>query len=186
MLGGATCALWRMLRGHVVGDLLESPQAVIDRRLGELHPPRQLAEVELRVGAAPAGHLPQRSRQGVELADRLEPLDGGRLTQPRTYGLADVGSLEVEAAVHLAADLTHDPHAFEFHDRAARTHPREQAHDAVALFHIDDVLAATIHHPDLRAGRLGNTTDHARPRLTGRDEFEVVARRRRVDRPAAE
>src|SRR5713226_7814338 len=103
MLGGAASGFWRQIAVRMIGHLLQAAQAVVDRRLGQLHAPRELAKVELRVRATPAGHLTQRGRQAVELSLRFEPVDRSRLPQTRTDGLADVGGLEVEATVHLSA-----------------------------------------------------------------------------------
>src|SRR6266849_4294492 len=82
MLCGAARAIRRSAATGVVGDVLEAAQAVVDRRLRQFHPPGELAEVELRVGAAPVGHLAQGRRQPVELSGRFEPLDRSRLAKP--------------------------------------------------------------------------------------------------------
>src|SRR5438067_5667732 len=50
-----------------VRDLLDSPKAMVDRGLGEVHTIRELAEIQLRVRAPPPCHLTQRRRQGCEL-----------------------------------------------------------------------------------------------------------------------
>src|SRR5712691_148881 len=82
MLCGAARPIRRSAATGVVGDVLEAAQAVVDRRLRQFHAPGELAEVEIRVGAAPVGHLAQGGRQPVELSGRFEPLDRGRLTKP--------------------------------------------------------------------------------------------------------
>src|SRR5713226_5895245 len=96
MLCGATRPIRRSAATRVVSDVLESAQAVVDRRLRQFHPLGELAEVEPGIGGAPLGHLAQCGRQPVELSGRFEPLDRGGLAKPGTDGLADVGRLEVE------------------------------------------------------------------------------------------
>src|SRR5712692_1871931 len=82
MLCGAARAIRRSAATRVVGDVLEAAQAVVDRRLGQFHSPGELAQVKLRVGAAPVGHLAQGGRQPIELSCRFEPLDRSRLAEP--------------------------------------------------------------------------------------------------------
>src|SRR6266581_2052307 len=144
MLGGAACVP-RLARGSVgLRHLLKPAQPMIHRRLGEVHPPRKLAEVELRVLAPPPRHLAQGGRQGGEPAVGSERIDGRRLPEPRADRLADVRGLEVEPAVDLAADLAHDANVLELHHRAVGAHRREQADDPVAVLHVDHRLARTI------------------------------------------
>src|SRR5262245_45410479 len=54
------------------GQLLQPSQAMVDRGLRELHPARELAEVQLRVLAPPLRHLAQRRRKSPELPLGLE------------------------------------------------------------------------------------------------------------------
>src|SRR5882762_3048911 len=163
MLGGAASSLWRAWLAGRLSQLLEPSQAVIDGGLRKLHPARQLAEVELRVCAAPASHLAKGRRQTIEPAGHFEPLDRGGLAQPGSDGLADVGGLKIETPVDLSADLADHPHAFELHHCAVGTHQREQADDGVTFLEIDDVLTAALHDSGLRAHRLGHLRDCRRP-----------------------
>src|SRR5260370_17056631 len=101
---------------------------MVHRRLGKVHPLGQLTEVQLGVCAAPPRHLAQGRRQCVELPCRFEPFDRCRLPQPGPDRLADVGRLEIEAAVHLAAHLPHPPHAFEPHPPPPAAHPPNPPH----------------------------------------------------------
>src|SRR4029077_17579364 len=110
MLGGAARSLWPRVSARV-GQLLQAAQTVVDCGLRKLHPPGKLAQVELRVLAAPAGHLAQRGRKALETAPKREPLGAGRLAEARADRLADVGGFEVEPAVHLSAHFAHHPHA---------------------------------------------------------------------------
>ena len=159
---------------------------MVDRRLGQLHTPGQLPQVELRVGGAPPSHLAQRRRQPVELARRVEPFNSRRLPEPGADGLADVGGFEVEPAVHLPAHISNDSHVLELHHRPARAHERQQTNDAVALLDVDDVLPAPLHdaHPGARG--VDHVADGGCPRFGGGHELQVIARARRIDRPAAE
>src|SRR5690348_9552127 len=105
MLGGAALSLRRGELSGGLRKLLQPAQAMVDRRLRQLHAAGQLAKVQLRVLSPPPRHLTQRRRQAVHPALRLEALDGGRLAQARSNRLADVRRLEVEPAVDLAAHL---------------------------------------------------------------------------------
>src|SRR5437899_10537594 len=144
MLCGAAFELGRARVAVRYCQLLEAPQAMVYGRLRQLHPTRQLAEIQLRVLAPPPSHLAERGRQAVELAIRLEPLDGGRLTHARSDRLADVCRLEVEPAVHLAAHLAHHAHVLELHHGAAGTHQRKQATDPVPVLYVDDDHSAAV------------------------------------------
>src|SRR5260370_7498460 len=80
MLGGAACPLWTRVTARI-RQLLQTAKAVVDRGLRKLHPPRQLAQVQLRMLAPPAGHLAQRRRKPLQTTAALEPFDRGRLAE---------------------------------------------------------------------------------------------------------
>src|SRR5207245_6723011 len=117
----------------------------------ELHPPRQLAKVELWVLASPSRHLAERGRQPVEPALRLELSDGGGLAKSRANRLADVCGLEVQAPVDLAAHLADHAHVLELHDGAARAHDRQPAHAAITALGVAHRLASALADPGLDA-----------------------------------
>src|SRR6202521_5291780 len=133
MLGGASRWFAGAAGAARIGRLLQTAQAVVDRGLRKLHPPRQLAQVQLRMLAPPAGHLAQGRGKALEPTADLEPPDRSRLAETRSDRLADVRRFEVEPAVHLAAHLAHHPHALELHDGAAGAPHRKKAHDRVNL-----------------------------------------------------
>src|SRR6266540_5783141 len=108
MLGTAAFVLGSPAAAVGECQLLQPAEPVVDGRLGELHASGQLAQVELRILAAPARHLSERGGQAIQSASRLEPLDGGRLAEAGADRFADVCGLEVQPAVDLAADLAHD------------------------------------------------------------------------------
>src|SRR5260370_1405731 len=123
------------------GQLLQQGQAVVTLGVEKVHPPRQLAQVKLRMLAPPAGHLAQRRRKPLQTTAALEPFDRGRLAETGSDRLADVGRLEVEPAIHLTAHFAHHPHALELHDRAARPHQGKQAPDRATFFAAGGMLA---------------------------------------------
>src|ERR1700686_5579343 len=102
-LGGAARSFGRAGGSALIGQLLQTAQAVVDRGLRKLHPPRPLAQVPLRMLAPPAGHLAQGRGKALEPTADLEPPDRSRLAETRSDRLADVRRSEVEPAVHLAA-----------------------------------------------------------------------------------
>src|SRR5690242_6180792 len=99
MLCGAELLLRRPRVTVRLSQVLDAPEAVVDRGLGEVHAPCQLAEVQIRVLAPPASHLAQRRRQLRQRAVGVERLDGRRLAETRADRLADVRRLEVEPAI---------------------------------------------------------------------------------------
>src|SRR5690349_1704583 len=103
MLGGAASRARRVDLGVASSYLLETAQAVIHRRLRQLHPAGQLAKVQLRVLPSPARHLLEGRGQCLEHTAGFQRVDGRRLPETRPDRLADVGRLEVEAAVDPAA-----------------------------------------------------------------------------------
>src|ERR1700680_5037046 len=102
MLGGAARSFGRAGGAAHMGQLLQTAQTVVDRGLRNLHPPRQLAQVQLRMLAPPAGHLAQGRGKALEPTADLEPPDRSRLAETRSDRLADVRRFEVEAAGSLA------------------------------------------------------------------------------------
>src|SRR5260370_29355358 len=57
VLGGAPHGFRSAMIAIGLRELLEAAQAVVDRRLGQLHPARQLAQVQVRVLGSPAPPL---------------------------------------------------------------------------------------------------------------------------------
>src|SRR2546427_3711206 len=82
MLGGAARGFRRYAAVRMFGDLLQTSQSMVHRRLRKLHPIGQLAEVQLRVRAAPARHLAQRRRYSLELSRRFHTFHRGRPPRP--------------------------------------------------------------------------------------------------------
>src|SRR5438445_11368907 len=88
MLGGAARGFRRYAAVRMFGDLLQTSQSMVHRRLRKRHPIGQLAEVQLRVRAAPARHIAQCLRESVELAGRFQTLARGRLPRAASDRLA--------------------------------------------------------------------------------------------------
>src|SRR5258708_19290069 len=119
MFGGAASSIWTRATART-RQLLQTAQAVVARGLRKLNPPRQLAQVQLRMLAPPAGHLAQRRRKPLQTTAPLEPFDRGRLTQPGSDRLADVCRLQVDPALHLTPHFAHHPPALALPHRPAR------------------------------------------------------------------
>src|ERR1051326_4690817 len=120
MLGGAASRVGGLM--DLPTQLLKPSQTMVYCRLREPHPGGQLHQAQLRVRRPPLRHLAQGRGQGLDPAGGFQPLDRGRLAQAGTDRLADVGGLEVQAPVDLAAHGPHDAHVLELHDGPAGAH----------------------------------------------------------------